>query len=123
MKIRANEHRVENVARILKRRARTILFWLAAVTMPAVSSAQDATGRILGTAYDQQGAVIPGIQITVTNTATHVARTAATDNEGYFQVLALPIGTYKVKAEHDGFSTVNSVRLEVEQNQLVGVLG
>jgi hypothetical protein len=123
MKIRANEHWVsrENVARILKRRARTILFWLGAVTMPAVSSAQDATGRILGTAYDQQGAVIPGTQITVTNTATHVARTAATDSEGYFQVLALPIGTYKVKAEHDGFSTVISAEQKLLINQALRI--
>src|SRR5271170_3310635 len=36
---------------------------------PVASSAQDATGRIYGTVYDQQGAVIPQAQISVTNTA------------------------------------------------------
>jgi uncharacterized membrane-anchored protein len=53
---------------------------LLMVTVPAVSSAaQDATGRIFGTVYDQQGAVIPEVQITVTNTATQVVRSAITD--------------------------------------------
>jgi hypothetical protein len=40
--------------------------------------AQDATGRVLGTVYDPQGAVVPAAQITVTNTATQVIRKATT---------------------------------------------
>ncbi|MGO9169133.1 MAG: carboxypeptidase-like regulatory domain-containing protein [Candidatus Sulfotelmatobacter sp.] len=94
----------ENLAGIVKKRSRTALFLLAAVALPAVSSAQDANGRIFGTVYDQQGAVIAAAQIIVTNTATQVVRAAATDNEGHFQVLALPIGNYRVKAEHTGFA-------------------
>jgi hypothetical protein len=64
------------------------LFLLAALVSPMVSLAQDATGRIFGTVYDQQSAVVPGVRITVTNTATQVERTAATDHEGSFQILA-----------------------------------
>ena len=65
--------------------------------------AQDATGKIVGTVYDPQGAVIPGAQITVTNTATRVSATTTTDKDGYFQVLSLPIGEYRVTAENTGF--------------------
>jgi hypothetical protein len=121
MKTQSNEHGVcgGNVAGIvrefLRKLAKAFLFLLAVVALPAVSSAQDANGRILGTVYDPQGAVIPSAQITVTNTATRVVRTSATDNEGHFQVLALPIGTYTVKAEHAGFSTV----ISAEQNLLI----
>src|SRR5580700_5295938 len=102
MKIRQQAEHVcsWHVEKILKNRARIALFLVAALAATALSSAQDATGRVLGTVYDQQGAVIGGAQITVTNTATHVSRTAATDNEGHYQVLALPIGNYKVTAEH-----------------------
>ncbi|MFZ0772085.1 MAG: carboxypeptidase regulatory-like domain-containing protein [Candidatus Sulfotelmatobacter sp.] len=111
----------ENLAGIVKKRSRTALFLLAAVALPAVSSAQDANGRIFGTVYDQQGAVIAAAQIIVTNTATQVVRAAATDNEGHFQVLALPIGNYRVKAEHTGFRTVISAEQKLLINQALRI--
>src|ERR1022692_365297 len=65
----------------LTRRRYFALFLLSVLATASVSSAQDATGRIFGTVYDQQGAVIAATQITVTNTATQVVRTATADNE------------------------------------------
>jgi hypothetical protein len=96
---------------------RMVLLSLVMVVAPALSSAQDATGRIFGTVYDQQGAVIPEVQITVTNTATQTARSATTNKEGTFQLLSLPIGTYKVTAEHAGFRTVVSQEQKLLINQ------
>jgi hypothetical protein len=69
---------------------------LALIVVCGACLAQDATGRIFGTVYDPQGAVVTAARIVVTNTATQVERIATTDKEGYFQVLALPIGSYKV---------------------------
>lgn len=100
---------------------RIMLLSLVVTVTSAVSSAQDATGRIFGTVYDQQGAVIPAVQITVTNTATQEVRTATTDKEGYFQILALPIGNYKVAAEHTGFSRVISPEQKLLINQALRV--
>ncbi|MGA9446800.1 MAG: TonB-dependent receptor, partial [Candidatus Sulfotelmatobacter sp.] len=91
------------------------------VMAPAASSAQDATGRIFGTVYDQQGAVIPEVRITVTNMATQEARVATTDKEGSFQMLALPIGNYKVTAEHTGFRTVASAEQKLLINQALRI--
>src|ERR1700691_731962 len=91
------------------------------VIVPVVCFAQDATGRIFGTVYDQQGAVIPAVQITVTNTATQVVRTAITDKEGSFQLLALSIGTYKVTAEHAGFRSVVSQEQKLLINQALRI--
>jgi hypothetical protein len=93
------------------------LFSLLIVLAPSLSSAQDATGRVVGTTSDQQAAVIPDVQITVTNTATHVARKTSTDRDGYFQVLALPIGDYQVTAEHGGFRTIISDEHKLLINQ------
>ncbi len=100
---------------------RMLLLSLVVMVAPALSSAQDATGRIFGTVYDQQGAVIPAVQITVTNTATQVVRIATTDKEGTFQLLALPIGTYKVTAEHAGFRTVVSAEQKLLINQALRI--
>ncbi len=98
-----------------------IVLLLAVMALSTVSSAQNATGRIFGTVYDPQGAVIPAVQITVTNTATQDTRTATTNNEGYFQVLSLPIGNYKVTAEHAGFRTVISAEQKLLINQALRI--
>jgi len=94
-----------------------------AVVMLALvaASAQDATGRIYGTVYDQQGAVIPQAEITVTNTATQNVRNAITDNQGSFQLLALPIGNYKVTAKHAGFRMVTSTEQRLLINQALRI--
>lgn len=100
---------------------RVVLLLLAVTIMSVVSVAQDTGGRIFGTVYDPQGAVIPGAQITATNTATKDTRTATTNKEGYFQVLALPIGNYKVTTEHDGFRTVISAEQKLQINQALRI--
>jgi hypothetical protein len=98
-----------------------VFILLAVLATPIVSWAQDATGRIFGTVYDQQGAVIPSAKVTVTNTATQDARMASTNKDGAYQLLALPIGTYKVTAEHAGFRTVISQDQKLQINQALRV--
>ena len=75
---------------------------------PILPVAQEANGRIIGTIYDQLGAVIPGVEVTVTNAATDLTRKTTTNQDGYFQVLELPIGSYAVTAKQKGFQTVIS---------------
>ena len=65
--------------------------------------AQDATGRIIGNVTDPSGAAIVGAKVTVTNDGTHVTETTATNKDGYYQVLSLPIGSYSVTMEKAGF--------------------
>ena len=81
------------------------------------SPAQDATGRIIGTVSDTTGAVIPNVQVTVIDVATQVSRKTTSNQDGYYQVLALPIGTYKVTAEHEGFRTFASDENKLQINQ------
>jgi carboxypeptidase family protein len=94
---------------------------LLAVFIPGLSRAQDATARITGTVTDSTGAVIPEVHVTVTNTATQIARDATTDHDGFYQVLALPIGSYKVTATRDGFRTVVSTEYKLLINQALRV--
>src|ERR1700685_3498705 len=96
---------------------RVVLLALVVMLASAVSVAQDATGRIFGTVYDQQGAVIPDTQVTVTNSATKDLRVATTNKDGYFQILALPIGNYKVTSQHTGFRTVDSQEQKLLMNE------
>jgi len=100
---------------------RSTLVMLSMFLLAPISQAQEATGRIAGTVSDPSGAVIPGVQVTVTNTATQVSRKTTTDHDGYYQVLSLPIGDYTVTAEHDGFRTMVSGHNRLEINQAMRV--
>ncbi|MDQ2945552.1 MAG: carboxypeptidase-like regulatory domain-containing protein [Acidobacteriota bacterium] len=67
---------------------------------------QDASGRIIGTVTDPTGATIAGAKVVITNIATQVSRHTTSDNQGNYQILEVPIGSYRVNVEHPGFSRV-----------------
>ena len=80
--------------------------------------AQDATGRVIGTVADPQGAAVPDAKVIVTNTSTQISNTTTTRQDGTFEVLHLPIGLYQVAVEHAGFNKVVTQpnRLEINQS-------
>ncbi len=89
------------------------------VVLAAVLSmqAQTSQGRITGTVTDSSGAVITSAKITVTNTATNVARVLRTNSAGDYVASSLDPGTYTVTAEITGFKKAVSepVLLEVSR--------
>ncbi|MGA8153262.1 MAG: carboxypeptidase regulatory-like domain-containing protein [Terriglobales bacterium] len=89
--------------------------------VPVFAPAQDATGRIVGTIADPTGAVIPNVQVTIIDTATEISRKTTTNEDGYYQVLALPIGTYKVTAAHEGFRTFVGDENKLQINQALRI--
>jgi len=80
--------------------------------------AQSNAGRILGTITDQSGGVIVGATVTVTDTQRGIARNLTTDAEGEYAAPSLLPGAYTVRAEAQGFKTVDraGILLEVGQN-------
>ncbi|HVS83352.1 MAG TPA: TonB-dependent receptor [Pyrinomonadaceae bacterium] len=80
-----------------------------------ISSAQTFRGGIQGTVTDPNGAVIPGVDVTITNPETGLTRTTQTDNDGSYIVSELPIGTYRVTVKKAGFHdlTMRNVKVEV----------
>src|SRR5262245_37331104 len=78
--------------------------WLAlAAASNAGAQSQAANGNIEGIVRDASGAVIPGVTVTVTNVNTGTNRVVVTNNNGLYRALALPIGTYSLVAELQGF--------------------
>src|SRR5580704_5546645 len=65
--------------------------------------AQVSTADIVGTVLDPTGAVLTGVKVTATNSATGFARAATSNDSGSFLISLLPIGNYSVKAETNGF--------------------
>ena len=66
----------------------TFVAFVLVLTMQTFLNGQEATGKIIGTVSDPQGAVIPGAKVTATNTGSQtpqLSREAVTDEEGDFR--------------------------------------
>ena len=61
---------------------------LAACLLAIPATAQDVTGRIVGTVMDAQGSVVPKAKVTVTNTQTGQSQTMLSDATGAYQAIA-----------------------------------
>lgn len=94
-----------------------VLVSLLCVTLPCFLFAQEATGRIVGTVFDQTGAVVPGAHVVVTNTDTRVSKEATAGSDGTYQVPALPVGSYSVSVNQKGFRSVSTNPSTLDINQ------
>jgi hypothetical protein len=83
--------------------------------------AQSARARMTGTVSDPQGAVVPGATVTVINVATGTESKAITGQDGHYETLDLPIGSYKIKVERDGFKTTETPAYKLEISQVLKV--
>lgn len=81
------------------------MLWALAGLLLIAGSAwtQVSRGTITGIVTDPSGAVVPGVEITVTNVATGVTNHVTTNSSGSYAVPLLPTGTYNVTAEKTGF--------------------
>jgi hypothetical protein len=60
-------------------------------------------GRISGTVKDTNGGALPNANVTISDLANNLVRTATADSDGFYTVTNLPVGTYSVAAERAGF--------------------
>ncbi len=84
------------------------LAWLlgAVLALTGLSSnAQQLTGTISGTAYDQSGAVVPKAKVVLKNEASGDERTTVTSNDGHFVITAVQPGSYSIVVSAAGFSS------------------
>ncbi len=70
---------------------------------------------------DPSGAVVPNATVTVTNLATLVGRSTQTSSNGFYNVTALPPGTYMVQVKAPGFETSTSSGVVVAAEQPRGL--
>jgi hypothetical protein len=85
-------------------------FGLCAVALLLVSARASAqsTATLQGTITDAQNAVMPGVTVTIQNTATSIERTTVTDAAGQYVAAALQPGHYMVTAHLEGFQDAKS---------------
>lgn len=91
---------------------------IVAVFSLALSAfAQSTGGRIIGRVADSTGAVVGGVNVTLTNEATSVGRSTKTNDTGDYTFLEVTPGNYHVQYELQGFkkSVLNNIVLELNQ--------
>jgi hypothetical protein len=87
-----------------QRALRTVLYFCLALLLSALPAlAQTITGRIDGKVTDTSGGVLPGATVTVVNEGTGLTTVRVTDESGTFTITNLPVGSYSVTAELQGF--------------------
>src|SRR5262249_17374779 len=72
---------------------------------------------ILGTVTDPTGAVVAGVEVSITQTATGVRRATTTAADGKYEVRYLVPGEYSVEAHAQGFRAARASSVVVQINQ------
>jgi len=82
------------------------------------------SGTISGTVKDPTGAVIPGVEVTITEQDTGVSRVVLTDDEGFYTAPNVPVGTYTVSASMPGFkpAAVKDVKVDIRANRVINLV-
>ena len=94
------------------RRFRAFVAAVAVVGIMVSSAfAQQGTAGIGGRVTDEQGAVLPGVTLVMTNEATGTVREVTTSAEGTYLASQLVPGPYKVVARLEGFRTAERTGL------------
>ena len=87
--------------------------FVAAVLFAGLLVAAIDRGAIQGTITDQQGAVVPGATVVVTNVDTNVKVTLTTNSTGFYSASELIPGNYAVHVSFAGFSPVEFSNLTI----------
>ena len=85
------------------------------------AAAQTATGQITGAITDATGATVTGVRIKITNTLTGLTRETTSSDRGTYSVPQLPVGTYVITGEKDGFKLAVSSANELKVDQVLRV--
>ena len=83
-----------------------------------------STAQISGTVMDQTRAVLPGVEISATQTDTGITRNAITNETGSYELPNLPIGPYRLEVTLPGFRTFvqSGIILQVNSNPVINAV-
>ena len=89
---------------------------LGVFSVPA--NADNLYASIRGTVTDSTGAVMAGVKLTATNTATGISYTTTSNSDGAFNFLQVAVGDYTVRGEQTGFKKYQASGIHVDLNQV-----
>src|SRR4029077_19335966 len=87
----------------------------------SVVCGQGSTAQITGTVGDPSGAVLPGVDITATQTDTGLSRMTVSNETGAYVLPNLPVGPYRLEAALPGFRTFAQTGIVLQVNSNPGI--
>ncbi|HUQ88645.1 MAG TPA: TonB-dependent receptor, partial [Vicinamibacterales bacterium] len=88
-----------------------------AIGVSAFAQSTAVNGTIEGTVKDDQGALLPGVTVTVTNIDNNDQRVVVTNESGLYRAPLLSLGTYRVAAELQGFKKFEQTGITLRAGQ------
>ena len=82
---------------------------------------QSTTATVRGTVEDSGGGVVPGANVTMTNTGNRGVQTTVSDERGQYLLSGLFPGTYDLKVELSGFKTYEQKAIPISPNDTRGI--
>jgi hypothetical protein len=89
------------------------------LSIPALVRAQGTSGRILGRVADPSGAILANVKVTLVNEGTSVSRDARTNENGDYDFVEVPVGTYRLEFDLTGFKKNVRRGVSLDINQVV----
>jgi len=86
---------------------------------PSLLLSQYTTATLGGIITDSSGRTVPGATVRIENTGTGLVRVYTTGEDGAYLVLGLPVGSYRLTVEKEGFSRYNQAGITLDVNQTV----
>jgi hypothetical protein len=93
----------------------TVMLWIAG---PPAALGQQVTAAFTGKVTDSSGAPVPEARVTAIDTERGTQWPTVTNEEGAYNLPRVPVGTYNLKVEHDGFQTATQSHITLELNQV-----
>jgi len=100
-------------------RSSLIVFGLATILAGTAAAQLATTTALVGTVTDPSGKSVAGAKVTAVENGTHDTYTANTNEQGYYSIEFVRVGTYNVTVEQSGFQKVTKTGIVVDINQSV----
>ena len=100
----------------MKRIFIAFFFGLVGVNMTCPGVWAQATAQVSGTVRDQSGAVLPGVEVTATQTDTGIRRQAVSNETGSWILSNIAVGPYRIEATLPGFRTFVQTGIVLQVN-------
>lgn len=105
----------------MKRNSSSLACLLIVLLCCGLMFAQSDRATITGTVKDATSAVLPGVEIRVTNVGTNNVEITKTDNDGVYRVRNLPIGNYTISLTKEGFRNLERKGLTLLVSQVATI--
>ena len=105
--------------KMIKGSTKILLLLCFSLIFTSISFTQELTGSIRGTITDQEGTLLPGVEVTASSEAMMGTKKYVSTDSGAIRFPALPPGTYTITCACPGFKTLERSNIIIQVGKVV----